>query len=358
MKKRSGVKTVKTKLKDGSERTFYYHRASGIRLPDDPDDPEFLRILDKLNREEKERASHQPVQDITWLVREYMASRDWKELAQATKDVEEYHIEAIERKFGTMPLEAVEERGARDVFLKWHGELADAHPRAADAKLARLAKIFAFALDRQKLLVNPLATFKRAYSASRADRIWLPEHVEAFQAVASQRLILAQELALHTGQRQGDVLSMGPKNYDGQGLDIVQSKTGARVYIPCTAALKQALDALPDQEFFVQTFRGKRYRSDNFRLQWRQTSDKSFGPGHDLHYHDLRGTAITMLAEAGCTVPEIAAITGHSLDSVTKILERYLPRTRALAHAAIAKLEARQKQERAAGQKVIPLRVA
>jgi hypothetical protein len=26
----------------------------------------------------------------------------------------------------------------------------------------------------------------------------------------------------------------------------------------------------------------------------------------DLHFHDLRGTAITMLAEAGCTVPEIA----------------------------------------------------
>jgi hypothetical protein len=46
-----------------------------------------------------------------------------------------------------------------------------------------------------------------------------------------------------------------------------------------------------------------------------------------------------MLAEAGCTVPEIASITGHSLRSVETILEKYLARTRALAESAIAKLE-------------------
>ena len=64
----------------------------------------------------------------------------------------------------------------------------------------------------------------------------------------------------------------------------------------------------------------------------------------DLHFHDLRGTAITMLAEAGCTVPEIASVTGHSFKHVTHILEVYLSRTRALADAAIVKLDRRQKR--------------
>ena len=59
----------------------------------------------------------------------------------------------------------------------------------------------------------------------------------------------------------------------------------------------------------------------------------------ELHFHDTRGTAITMLAEAGATVPEIAAITGHSYRSITSILEKYLPRTKHLAEMAIAKLE-------------------
>jgi hypothetical protein len=53
----------------------------------------------------------------------------------------------------------------------------------------------------------------------------------------------------------------------------------------------------------------------------------------------LRGTAVTRLAEAGCTEAEIATITGHTLASVHTILERYLARTDKLAVAAIAKLE-------------------
>lgn len=37
----------------------------------------------------------------------------------------------------------------------------------------------------------------------------------------------------------------------------------------------------------------------------------------ELHFHDLHGTAVTLLAEAGCSVPEIAAITGHSSSRLT-----------------------------------------
>lgn len=58
-----------------------------------------------------------------------------------------------------------------------------------------------------------------------------------------------------------------------------------------------------------------------------------------LHFHDLRGTAVTLLAEAGATVPQIAAITGHTLESVTRILEKYLARTKELSEAAIVAFE-------------------
>jgi hypothetical protein len=45
------------------------------------------------------------------------------------------------------------------------------------------------------------------------------------------------------------------------------------------------------------------------------------------------------LAEAGCTEAEIAAITGHSIKTVSAIIDRYLARTKKLALSAIAKLE-------------------
>jgi hypothetical protein len=59
----------------------------------------------------------------------------------------------------------------------------------------------------------------------------------------------------------------------------------------------------------------------------------------DLHFHDLRGTAVTLLSEAGCTPQQVATITGHSLMTVHRILERYLARTRGLADQAIFNFE-------------------
>jgi len=62
----------------------------------------------------------------------------------------------------------------------------------------------------------------------------------------------------------------------------------------------------------------------------------------DLTFHDLRGTAVTRLAVAKCTVPEIASITGHSLKEVGSILDsHYLHRDPALGESAIQKLERR-----------------
>jgi integrase len=61
-------------------------------------------------------------------------------------------------------------------------------------------------------------------------------------------------------------------------------------------------------------------------------------------FHDLRGTAVTRLAVAGCTEAEIASITGHSLRDVGAILDaHYLHRDPELAGRAIAKLETRTK---------------
>ena len=48
---------------------------------------------------------------------------------------------------------------------------------------------------------------------------------------------------------------------------------------------------------------------------------------------------MTLLSEAGCTPQQIATITGHSLKTVHRILERYLARTRGLAEQAIFNFE-------------------
>lgn len=48
--------------------------------------------------------------------------------------------------------------------------------------------------------------------------------------------------------------------------------------------------------------------------------------GRKLVLRAVRHSCVVQLARAGCTVPEIAAITGHSPASVRDILKVYLPR--------------------------------
>ena len=57
------------------------------------------------------------------------------------------------------------------MFLEWRDELAATHPRAADAKLARLARVLSFGVDREHLSVNPLGSFKRVFEGDRSDKL-------------------------------------------------------------------------------------------------------------------------------------------------------------------------------------------
>ena len=53
---------------------------------------------------------------------------------------------------------------------------------------------------------------------------------------------------------------------------------------------------------------------------------------------DLRRTAMINMAKAGATTPQIASVSGHSIEAAQRILETYLPRNRDLAEIAITRL--------------------
>jgi hypothetical protein len=80
-------------------------------------------------------------------------------------------------------------------------------------------------------------------------------------------------------------------------------KTGARVVIPVGAPLKAALDATPKTGPLILVSSDARpWTSDGFRASWRKACMKCGVVG--LTFNDLRGTAVTRLALAGCTEAE------------------------------------------------------
>ena len=76
--------------------------------------------------------------------------------------------------------------------------------------------------------------------------------------------------------------------------------------------------AFPD---ILTNSRGLPWTESGFRASWSKAFNET--ALSDLHFNDLRGTAVINLADAGCSIPEIASITGHKLKSVHGILERY-----------------------------------
>jgi integrase len=337
-----GINSVKKKLADGTVKVFYYAWKSGPPLRGEPGTPEFVASYNQA----VDRKVPLPAGTLQSLLQQYQASPDFKDLAHSTRRSYIALIKRIEKKFSDFPLSGLTDRRTRGIFKAWRDEMATGSGRRqADYSWAVLARLLSWGVDRGIITANPCERGGRLYRASRNEKIWSDDDEANFFNRAPAHLHPALLLGLWTGQRQGDLLRLPWSGYDGTNIRLRQSKTGARVSIPVGAPLKAMLDDMAKVKHgpIILTSTDKQpWTSDGFRSSWRKACEKAGIVG--VTFNDLRGTAVTRLALAGCTEAEIATITGHSLRDVRSILDaHYLHRDPALAESAIRKLERRTK---------------
>ena len=332
-----GINPKRKKLADGTFRTYYYAWKGGPRLQGEPGSPEFIASYHAAVNAKKT-----PPQGVMLsILQGFQASDDFLSKSERYRADMVKHIKKIEAKFGDFPLGALTDRRSRGEFMAWRDQLALRSRRQADYTWQILARILSWALNRGLVAANPCERGGHLYRGSRADKIWTDTDENAFLEKAPKHLHLPLLLALWTGQRQGDLLRLPWSSYDGTHIRLRQGKTGARVVIPVGAPLKAALDATQRRSTIILVNSdGMPWTGDGFRSSWRKACAAAGVSG--VTFHDLRGTAVTRLAIAGCTEVQIAAITGHSLKDVGAILDaHYLKRDPALAEEAIRKLETR-----------------
>jgi integrase len=282
------------------------------------------------------------------LTRAYTKSPEFQtRLAASTRKEYARKLAAAEIEFGDMPIAALSNPRVRSHFMSWRSVVARVSGlREADYRLAVVSAMLSWAVENGHVDSNHVKGFKRLYHSDRSEILWLPEHVEAFMAAAPVEMQRALILALHTGLRQGDIRKLCWSNYDGSHLNLRIGKNqragrqGPMVSIPCTKTLRAMLDGMSRGSAVILTTKeGRPFTARYFGRQWEDAMKAAKLTDASLHFHDLRGTAVTMLAEAGCSVPQIASITQHSLATATRILETYLAPTRHLATQAIAQFE-------------------
>lgn len=344
--KLKGIDTAWKTLADGTRVRYLYawrggpllKRADGTPIRDKAD-PQ-LHVAFAAAHAAKASESTKTVGDLIDL---FLESTEFKnDIAPRTQDDYRKILDKqIRPKFGTLKVGALKDKRVRGQFKKWRDERAESSKRQADYGWSVIARVFSVAKDRGEIEVNPCERGGRIYKADRTDKIWSDEHEEAFLKEAPSHLHLALMLALWTGQRQGDLLRLTWRQYDGTFIRLRQSKTGKHVTIPAGEPLKAMLDAVPLKdrgERILLTTEGTKWTSNGFGVSFRKACIRAKVSG--VTFHDTRGSAVTRLALAGCEIAEIATITGHSLADVHAILDaHYLSRDIKLAKSGIAKLE-------------------
>lgn len=188
-------------------------------------------------------------------------------------------------------------------------------PAAANRLRSILRLLLRHAVEHGWRKDNPMTEVRRLKYRKSEFTPWEDEDIAKYEARwqhgSPEHLALA--LLLYTGQRRGDVIRMGRQHVRGSSINVRQQKGGGRLLIPLHPALKAAIDATPAEHLtFLVTQYGKPFASGNAFYNWFIDRARAAGIEAGLSPHGLRKAAARRLAEAGCTMHQIASVTGHT----------------------------------------------
>ena len=322
------VKRVRSK-----GRTYWYHRSTGERLPDDPDQ-RIKRVVD-LNASLGPRKRVAYPGSVAATASAYKASPDFKRLAPKTRQYYATYLDIICQDWGPLPVSGIQRKHVLALRDK-HMET----PSKANLLVTVLRILLSFAVDREEIAINPARNIKKLKTGD-GHQAWPDDAIERFLKVAPPMMALALKLGLYTGQREGDCLAMTWRDYNGDEIFVAQNKTGTKLKIPVYSELKEALEEVRRTSpimsaYILTTSTGRPFTGSHFRHQFGKVMKAADVTG--LCFHGLRYTAAANLAEIGCTLKEIAAVTGHRSLAMIEKYSRDADQLR-LAGAAILKLE-------------------
>jgi integrase len=353
-----GINFVRRTLADSSIKEYaYLGRGLGAtRLEGGRGSPEEVeRLIASYQRAKTEHRSTNP-STLKAIITAYMQSPAFAKLSPRTKASYQRIIRMTEDRFGDLPIAALNDPRVTKDFMDWRDSMA-ATPCQADYAWCVLMRIISWARGRLLTTYRPPERIERLYYSDRSDLIWEEYHISLFMTSAPEPLQWALTLAAETGLRQGDLVLLpwsaynptpDPPNAPLGWIRTVPSKSitrrhprGRAVRVPVTRRLRALLDPLWAERkgpIILTSSDGCPWKnSKTLSQRFSAASDKAGIEG--LTFHDLRGTAVTRLSEAGATPQQISPITGHSIHSIERIIERYCANTDKLAAGAIFLLE-------------------
>jgi integrase len=337
-----GVNRIVRRRDGAVVATYYYHRATKTRLVGEPGTAEFDASLRAAVR--PQTVGPLPPASLASLIDDFEKSWEFKKGVRTTRHAREVIYRAARERFHWVQVRDLNRRAIRDELMKWRDEMA-ATPRKADSYIGAMQRLLSWAYDRGRIEYNHGLRIARLTPSgySRRDHIWTPLHEAKLLRSCDPEIRELYLFALFTGARQSDCARMKWSQFDGKWLSFVPAKTSHSTAVEVNLPVHELppfMDLIGDlsqcTEYMLTTDRGNPWSSFNIIRRFAAAAREAGLSGEDLTFHDIRGTTVSRLYEAGCTDAEVASITGHAIGCGSKLGD-YANRSRMLAVHAFRK---------------------
>jgi integrase len=190
-------------------------------------------------------------------------------------------------------------------------------PATVNRELACLKTLFNKAVEWGRIENSPLRKVKRLREIKRKERILSDVEMAWLIQTASDHLKPFLVVALNSGMRKNEILSLRWSDIDfSKGfISIGDSKSGKSRNIPMNSSAFEALKGMSQASEFVFFNPKTKGHLKDIKTAFK-TACKSVGI-KGFRIHDLRHTAATKMIEAGVDLVTVSKILGHSSIQMT-----------------------------------------
>jgi integrase len=314
--------------RDNRGRLRYYFRRRGqarIPLRGEPGSDEFMMAykaaLASLCIGELGKDKRSIPGSVSAAIAGYYCHNSFTTLGEGTRKMRRAILERFRKPHGDKPLGLMRQKDIVAIL----GKLK---PFAQHNWLKTLRGLMKFAVEIGLRSDDPTSGIERVRAKAGRIHTWDEAEIAQYEAThpVGGRARLAMALMLYSGQRKSDIVRLGPQHIRGGKLFVRQKKPDMErrdevLEIPVHPELAGIIAASEIGNLaFLVTAHGKPFTAAGFGNLFRGWCDEAGLP--QCSSHGLRKAICRRLAEAGCTAPQIASISGHkSLAEVQRYIE-------------------------------------
>jgi integrase len=300
---------------------FYYQEGRGtshagerIRLPDDPQTPEFWHAV----RQAQGLDGPTPTDTVGALIDAYIAA--WptlqRPLSKGTQDQYRRYLKPVRQAWGDLPAHSLRPRHVDALIRKIGAE----RPGAANNVLDALKAMCRWANGPVELLAHDPTQGVHRFGKGDGHKPWTEEQLafaeEHFTGVLRRFFFLTR----YTGQRISDVIRLGWSDIDDGGFSLPQKKTGVRPWCPIFPELEAEMATWERRPgpFLLQEDGRSAGKPFSENQMWKVFNrERAKHPILDGAVpHGLRASATIRLRGAGYTALQISDMVGMSVEMV------------------------------------------